>query len=476
MRNTNDTLVARIKIFCKENDLLQNGDKILLAVSGGPDSTALLHIFVILRYEFNLELSVAHLNHGMRGVESDTDQAVVKQNSISLGLQCFITKIPINREREKNESFEEAARRIRYRFLYQTLEKIGYDKIATGHTLDDNIETILYRLTTGTGPVGIVGIHPIYQRVIHPLIAIRKDELLQYLQHSALEYRVDNSNLNRDFPRNEIRHEIIPRIEAINKRYREHMSQFAQILNEENELLDDWVHKRLGELIDEKNKTFWILNYKKFMDLSNAIKRRIIIKVYNSIVHKENNYKKKYLPFKVLSVLCAVEVEGNKIFYRSNEITIKKVYNRLVFEKRVVDTGAKKYLYHVKRIETPVHLVEIGKELVFSLTKDVEIFDKNTLYLDYGKLEFPISVRSRTAGDRIDLKDVGHKKLKDLFIDHKVFPDMRDTIPILESGNEVVGVFCSLYGEDNRVAHNYRVTGKTEQILRVELRDRSRNR
>jgi tRNA(Ile)-lysidine synthase len=387
----------------------------------------------------------------------------------------FIKKIPIRREREKNESLEETARRIRYRFLNQTIEKIMYNKIATGHTLDDNIETILYRLTTGTGPVGVVGIHPINQRIIHPLIAIRKDELLQYLQQSGLEYRVDNTNFNRAFPRNRIRHEIIPRIETINKRYREHMDHFAQILKEENELLDSWVHERLDELIDEKNETFCVLNYKKFMDLPNAIKRRVIIKVYDSIVHRENIYKTKYLPFTVLSTLCAQEVDGNKIIYRSNVITIKKVYNRLVFEKRVVDTGAKRYLYQVNRIETPVHLVEIGKELVFSLKMDVKIFDKNTLYLDYGKLEFPISVRSRKAGDRIDLKDVGHKKLKDLFIDHKVFPDLRDTIPILESGHVVVGVFCSIYGKDNRVAHNYRVTAKTEQILRVELRDRSRH-
>jgi tRNA(Ile)-lysidine synthase len=361
MRNANDALVARIKIFCKKNNLLQKGDRILLAVSGGPDSTALLHIFVILRSHFNLELSVAHLNHGLRSDESDADQALVKQISDSLGIKCLIM----------------------------------YNKIATGHTLDDNIETILYRLTTGTGPVGMVGIHPINQRVIHPLIAIRKDELLQYLQQSGLEYRVDNTNFNRDFPRNRIRHEIIPRIEAINKRYREHMDHFAQILKEENELLDSWVHERLDELIDEKNETFCVLNYKKFMDLPNAIRRRVIIKVYDSIVHRENIYKIKYLPFTVLSTLCAKEVDGNKIIYRNNVITIKKVYNRLVFEKRVVDTRAKRYLYHVNRTEPPVHLVEIGKELVFSLEMDAKIFDKNTLYLDYGKLEFPISVFSR---------------------------------------------------------------------------------
>jgi tRNA(Ile)-lysidine synthase len=475
MRNTNDALIARIQTFCKKYNLLQKGDKILLAVSGGSDSTALLHIFVTLRSYFNLELSAAHLNHGMRRDESDSDQALVVQISESLGITCYFKKIPVGREREKNESLEEAARRIRYRFLYQTLEKIGYDKIATGHTLDDNIETILYRLTTGTGPVGVVGIHPISQGVIHPLIEIRKDELLRYMHCSGLEYRVDDTNFNRDIPRNQIRHEIIPHLEIINKRYRDHMDHFAQILKEENELVDAWVHDRLEELIDEKNETFCVLNYKKFMSLPNAIKRRIIIKVYDLIVHRENNYKKKYLPFKVLSALCAQEVDGNKIIYRSNVITLKKVYNRLVFEKSVVDTGAKRYLYHVNSIETPVHLVEIGKELVFSLKVGTEIFDKDTLNFDYGKLEFPMSVRSRESGDMIDLKDVGHKKLKDLFIDHKVFPDIRDTVPILESGDEVVGVFCSIYGKDNRVAHGYRVTSNTEQILRVELRDKSRN-
>jgi len=470
------SILQEIRAFCIQNQLIGGGEKILLAVSGGPDSTALLYIFHELQDEFELDLGVAHVNHGIRGANADLDQEFVQDMTSRLGLPYYSTKLRLGELREKRESPEEAARRVRYTFLFDTMKLEGFDKLATGHTLEDNIETILYRLAAGTGPGGASGIHPQIGAVIHPLLALSKKRILDYLQISSIHYRIDRTNFDWTIPRNRIRYEILPLFEKINRKYREHFGNFALIQREENMLLEGLTRSALETILESRDGSGFRLQYSKFAKLDAAMRRRIVILMYEQLADGENDMRKTYLPFKVLDLITAGNAEGNKTIYENNSISVHKEYDSLVFKKRVVDTRVPGYLYHVNEIGSAQRIPEIGKELVFSLRDTDGIFEKegfsrNKIYFDYDKIQLPISIRCRRAGDRISLKNLGHKKIKDLFIDHKVDGISRNYVPILESNNEVIGIFCSLYGMDNRVSEEYMVTDHTVNVLVGELRD-----
>ncbi len=476
MKETYQSVLHDVREFCVRYDLVERGDRILIAASGGPDSTALLHIFYELREPLGLDLGVAHVNHGIRGSDADLDQQFVEKMTAELSLPFHFHKIQVAALRKKRESPEEAARRIRYQFLFDTMQGSEFNKLATGHTLEDNIETVLYRLATGTGPGGASGIHPRSGHIIHPLLELGKKRILEYLQARGIDYRIDRTNFDGSIPRNRIRHEMLPVLEQINRRYREHFGTFAMVQREENALLDHLAQSKLDTVLEDHDDTGFVVCYSRFVKLELAIRRRIVLHIYDQLTKNEFELRKQYIPFKVLDRIAAGGVEGNKRIYQNDRVTVMKEYDRLVFKKRVVDTGASGYLYHVHQISSTQQIPEIGKLLIFSLRKSEGLFekgcfDRDKIYLDYDRIELPIIVRCRRAGDRIALKNVGRKKIKDLFIDQKVNERSREQVPILECKNEVIGVFCSFYGMDNRVSEEYMITDRTENVLVGELKD-----
>jgi tRNA(Ile)-lysidine synthase len=469
-------LEEQVRRFCADHALLQHGDRVLLAVSGGPDSMALLQLLMKLSGEFQLVIGIAHVHHGLRGADADMDQRFVRDTARRLSLPFHTTRIEVNSSRERGESPEGAARRLRYQYLLHILYTAEYGKLATGHTLEDNVETILYRLISGTGPGGAGGMYPRSGPVIHPLLELGKDRLIQYLQLNRITYRIDRTNFDWNIPRNRIRHEILPLLDRINRRYREHFHSFASLQRDENRLLDDLAHNALSEVLEYRSESVVQIRFRQFRELDCALRRRIIMIVHGDLTSSLRNYQRRYLSFRVLDRLASDTSPGNKILYQNDDITVRKEYSLLVLEKRVVDTGAEGYLYAVHTTDDSIAMAEIAKELVFKLTTDRKIFEssafeKQKIYLDYDRIRLPLIVRCRKAGDRISLQNLGHKKLKDLFIDHKVSGDIRNRVPVLESDGEVVGVFCSYYGEDNRVAIRCRITNRTERVLVGELRD-----
>jgi len=461
--------INHVRDFCLENQLIEEGCRVLLAVSGGPDSIALFHIFCTLSADLKIELAVAHLNHGLRGNDSDRDQLFVEKTARSACINYYTQNVKVAEARKKGESLEEAARRIRYRFLFSTLKKIGYTYIATGHTLDDNVETIIYRLITGTGPSGFTGISPKSHFIIHPLLTLTKEQIIYYLTENNLRYRTDRTNYDTTIPRNKIRHVIIPQLYSINRLFKEHLLHFSQIIRQENDLIDSIVDKAIHEILIEKTDTIIEVDYPRLYHLENAVKRRVIIKLCGLLTLEDHTTRKMYLPFKVLDGLFRERIRGNKVLYQNNSFILQKEYDQLLFKKNLVDTGLKRYLYTIDAVESSLYIKEIGKKIVFSVTDRVNNFDRNKLYFDYSKIAFPFYIRSRHRGDRIVLKNTGTKKLKTLFIDHKVPVALRDPVPVVECGKDIIGVFCSLYGKVNRVAESHMITKETNTILVCEL-------
>jgi tRNA(Ile)-lysidine synthase len=471
----NDKIQEGVEEFCIRNGLLKRNDRILLAVSGGPDSTAMLHLFIGFRKAFDLTLAVAHVHHGLRGSDADEDQFFVKCMARELGIPFYTERLHLPSQRTKGESPEEAARRLRFRYLFEIMQRRGFNKIAAGHTLEDNIETMLYRLASGTGPVGAAGILPMSGPVIHPLLEVNKRRILSYLDKRCINYRFDRTNDDLNIPRNRIRHEILPLLNSINRCSIEHFRNFFELLREENSLLDRLTAEALAEVLEYRSEDEYRVHYASFMRQELALRRRVVMKILEELAVGGQPYRRHYLQHGVLDFVVKAPPGKNMTLYQSREISIRKEYESLVFEKRVVDTRAGGYLYKVREIDKPLVLPEIGKELLFSI-QDSSDFEKNRLsrerfFLDYDKILLPLLVRSRRPGDRIALHGVGHKKLKDIFIDQKVRAVLRDLVPVLECEDEVIAVLCSLYGRDNRVAEGCRVTNRTVHVLVGELRD-----
>ena len=470
-----DEVHEAVRDFCVRNGLLEEGDRILLAVSGGPDSTAMLYLFLGFLEEFNLTLGVAHIHHGLRGYDADKDQRFVEGMARELGIPLFSTRLRVASLRNKGESPEEAARRLRFRYLFEILEREGFDKIATGHTLDDNIETVLYRLAKGTGPGGAAGILPKSGRLIHPLLETSKKHLLTYLEARGLSYRLDRTNDDVGIPRNRIRHEVLPTLRVINQRYMECFGSFLALLRAENGFLDRMTAEPLNRVLETQGSSVLRVHHERFMSYDVVLRRRIVMKILEKLTGQRQPYYKPYLPHRILDLVANAPHGRNRIVYQNKELRVRKEYDWLVFEKRVVDTRGGGYLYFVRDVNESLYIKEIGKKLFFSVDNGSS-FERghchgDAVCIDRESVSFPLVIRSRRPGDRIELHGVGHKKLKDLFIDQKVDTVTRASVPVLESDNRVVAVFCSLYGKDNRVADGCRVTSGTAHVLVGELRD-----
>ncbi|MBU1163704.1 MAG: tRNA lysidine(34) synthetase TilS, partial [Proteobacteria bacterium] len=212
LKDYKNKLIKTVGATIKAYRMIEPGDSVIVGVSGGPDSVALLHIILSLAQQFSLRVGVAHLNHSLRQKDSDDDAEFVESLARKFDLPCYIKKEDVSKYRhEKKLSLEEAARIVRYRFFESVAEKYMFNKIALGHNAEDNAELVIMRLLRGSGPLGISGIPPVRNgKIIRPLIKLTKSELLEFLAVNELKFVLDKSNNDQRYLRNRIRHHLIP--------------------------------------------------------------------------------------------------------------------------------------------------------------------------------------------------------------------------------------------------------------------------
>jgi tRNA(Ile)-lysidine synthase len=232
-----------------DTTLLKPGLRLAVGVSGGADSVALLRALAARSAELGLVLHVAHLHHGLRGAEADADLAFVQAMAEELSLTFHEKRVDTAREASENaETLEEAARRLRYAWFRQLMAEGALDAVATAHTLDDQAETVLGRFLRGAWTEGLGGIHPVVEfpegRILRPLLGSRRSEVLGYLRGLGQLWREDLSNLDTGFTRNRLRHEILPLLEGLNPRLRDHLAQMSVLARDE----EAWWQTELGKL------------------------------------------------------------------------------------------------------------------------------------------------------------------------------------------------------------------------------------
>ncbi len=316
----------------QKNHLIETGDKVIIGVSGGPDSICLLHILNEIKEILGITLYVAHVNHKIRK-NANLDEQYVQEFCKKINIPFFAKQIDVQKIAKQNKiGLEEAGRKARYDFFEEVFEKTKANKIATAHTANDNAETVIMHFIRGTGLNGLKGIEKTRQnKYIRPLIECTREEVEEYCEKNNLNPRIDETNEENIYTRNKIRNICIPYIKnEFNQNIVKTINRLAEIVTEEDEYLQNQTEKIYHELCEKENKTLVVLNLKKFNQEHLVIKRRILLYTINKVLGNTNGIEKKNIE-DVLR-LCKRNI-GNKYLYPNKNIKIA-IQNKKIFFTR----------------------------------------------------------------------------------------------------------------------------------------------
>lgn len=446
-----------LKTIQKYNMIIPN-EKIILGVSGGPDSLALLYILVNLKEKLGCNFHIAHLNHKLRDKESDEDAEYVIKHAKMLNLPITVETFDVHNLIRQGESLESGARRIRYEFFENVINKVNADKVALGHNADDQAETVLMHLLRGSGTQGLGGIPPVRNgKYIRPLIEITRNEIDEYLKNINVIPRIDSSNQSLDYQRNKIRLELIPLLE---KEYKPNIKKIlwntSQLLRSEDEVLNSLAMDIFKDCIIEQTDRKVILQISKINQHHIALRRRIMRLAIKSLIGDLYEYDFDHIEI-VLGLMDNL-ITGSVIKLPRN-ICVEKSYDALIiqYQERRIYSNFEYKIDLPGIFEIPGLGLTIKTELSYkpSICKVKSKFQES---FDFEKMTNKLYIRNRRPGDKfLPLGMGGYKKLQDFFVDEKVPKSKRDNIPILTCGNDIVWVIGYRIDERFKITENTRI-------------------
>ena len=395
----------------KKSGLIKKNEKILIAFSGGPDSVFLYNLLFFLREYYLIEISLIYVNHNLRkDVKNDLNfvEEFSKENNVPL----YIESVDVRKYAAENKkSIELAARELRYEAIEKVLQNLNYDKIATGHNLDDNIETFIFRLLRGTSLKGLKGIPSERKNIIRPILQFEKKEILNYLQENKKSYIIDYTNSENDYTRNYIRNEIFTMFVNINPTFRNKVNELIQEINNKESLKT--------YISEEKNTKEKFVQYLEKYDVE--LSRKKIDQIFGTLYNENGD----------------MNMNGSKEFYLGNGKILRKKYDKLeviMEEKKEVDEERVEIKQNI-----PIKWYDYNIILTDNIlnTKSMEDFKEgNVTFLKFTEKcedeNYKLFVRKRIEGDTILLNNLGHRKLKKILIDEKIPKWERDRIPVFE--------------------------------------------
>lgn len=444
-------MICKIRSAIEKFSMIKKGDSVIVALSGGADSMALAFFLNSVKDEYGITLSAAHVNHGIRGESADADEAFVKKfcekNTIKLHvLHADVPGIAL----KTGESHEECGRRIRYEF-FESIDKDSL--IATAHNLNDNAETLLFRLARGTGIKGLCAIPPVRGRIIRPLIECSRNEIEEYCKKNNISYVTDETNLSDDYTRNFIRHEILPLFEKINPSFLSSADRLIQAVREDEAFLSEQ-----AALLFEKCK-----NNDKYsvMVLKNApdcvLKRTVA-----AIIEKETGIKPESRH--INDIVDIIKNGGCKQICAAANFRVRKG----MLEKFTPDNKNEDYSLYLTVGCTEFSSYFVNANIIYKkdLT-DTQKIHKQMLdiFMDCDKIIGKLIIRNKRSGDTFSPSGFkGHKKLKKMFQEKGVPPEKRDSYPVLCDDLGIVAV--PGFGVCKRVY----VDSRSQRIWKVSFR------
>ncbi len=447
MKEFDNKILSVIQKF----NMIQSGDKILVGLSGGADSCALLHVLCKLSTTLGFTLVAAHLNHGIRGDEALRDQNHSKAFSEKLGIPFVTEQVSVPQYAEQNKMSEEmAARKLRYDFFKEVCDKHSCNKIAVAHNQNDSVETILLNLIRGSGSKAMDGIKPINGNVIRPLIETTREEIEQYLKKCKIDFVVDSTNLEDNYARNIVRNQIIPRMKSINEGVLNNIIRTSSIVRAESEYLENEI-KNLD--IINLQKDCVTIKKRTFSQLHIALARRAFLQAITMLCGNTFNVSSKQID-PVISSLKTGNVftlgNGIKICITSDEI-------RLTYSLDSVS----EYEYELS-LPGSLTIKETGASYKFDF---VDTYEKKNgvLYINAEGID-KIKIRTRKNGDVFTPYGMkGNKKIKSFYIDNKIPSSERNHYPLLIANDKVAAVLPL------RISDDFKINKNTQKILRITL-------
>ncbi|MCI0515824.1 tRNA lysidine(34) synthetase TilS [candidate division KSB1 bacterium] len=444
-------------------DLTERPDQVLLAISGGIDSTVLLDLFYNIQNKFDLALSVIHINHGLRGIESDSDAEFVQETASRYHLNCMVKRVDTRNYALANKlSIEEAARILRYRFYDDMLASTKFKKVATAHNADDQAETILDHLMRGSGIRGLAGMSLKRDTYIRPLLTVPRQEIERYSAEKKLKFRFDTSNWELKYKRNRIRHELIPYIRLqFNPNISSVLIRTGEIFRETESYLMTQAQEAVKSCLVALKPKEIVLNLPHFLAHVAILQQYIIFHILEILGIQK--YTIRYQTMDQLQQLARQAKSGTRLkINEAWEAIIAR--EELVFHQR----HSENFLIEIKFGESyPIFQGEVTfrTQLVESSeVLAVKSYNPNIEYIDFDQLKPPLYLRNPRKGDKFrPLNMRGEKKLSDFFIDEKVPNYLRGRVPVLECEDGIIWV-CGY-----RIDDHYKITSETKHVLRLEI-------
>ncbi len=445
-------MIDKVRATIKKYAMIEKGDVVTVGLSGGADSVCLLHVLNEMKDELGFTLKAAHINHGIRGAEADSDENFVKNlcEKYKVELTVFHKNIPLE-SKKTGESEETCGRRIRYECFS------SFDgKTATAHNLTDSIETTVFNLARGSSLKGACGIPAVRDNIIRPLIECKSEEIRDFCKDNGLEYVIDSTNLETQYTRNYIRHEILPRLEKINFGYAEALSRFQVSARRDNAYLDKAAQNFL------KLHTYECgLSCTEMRNLDDAILYRVIASYIKNQSGIDPEFR--HIEFTASKLKDDFELQlSSDFFVRSKGgfiSVIKKNHEK-----------SEKFCFNMKIgvNETPMGKIEISlsdrNEIKFNKKDTANVFVCN---IDYDKIDkHSVVIRSRNDGDEITLaKRNISKSLKKLYNEMKIPTELRNSIPVIADGEKVIWVLGAGYNK------KCEITQDTVKILTIKAEE-----
>ena len=439
-------MLKQFQSFLEKEQLFTSKDRILLAVSGGMDSMAMVYLFK----RAGFQIGIAHCNFQLRGVDSDGDEAFVKEQAKQLDAPFYTIRFDTNKAaQEQKTSTQIVARTLRYQWFKELIVANNYSYIATAHHLNDSIETVLLNLTKGCGIKGLHGIPLQQAHIVRPLLFATRQEIQQFIQEQKIPYREDSSNQSTKYQRNLIRHKVIPNLQQINPSLESTFTKTLAHLRDTEILFNEIIQQYLSKITKKTAGQFFI---EKQALISHPAKHTLL---YELLVPYGFNGAQ------ITQLFQSYEQIGTTFISASHQILVDREYLivKSKFTKKenfkLVKENTKKIIFNNQEFS-----LAYGNKNTYALNQP-----SNIVLLDYEQLVFPLKLRYWKEGDRfqpLGMKGQS-KKLQDLFSDLKLSRFEKEEVMILESD----GTICWVVGY--RIDERFKIREKTDRILRVEF-------
>ncbi len=454
-----------VKCNIIEKKLINSGDNVLIALSGGPDSVFLFHNLRILRETLSFNLYASHINHMYRGQDALYDEEFARDLCDKYGIKLFVKrKNATEYAKDLKVTEEEAGRILRYSFFEENLNQVGGGKVAVAHNLNDQAETVLQRIIRGTGIDGLSAMTFIKDNIIRPMLNVSKDEILTYLHENNYEYCIDITNTQDIYGRNKIRLNLIPYLEGnFNPSIQNSLYRMSEAMERDKKIIEKYVEGKFSEVLKEKteNRLVLDLNILKSLDIGEA--GRVIRRGIEELKGNTVNVEMKHID-NAIGLICTGKT-GKQIDLTEG-FTIAISYDNFIINKSVEKVSDFEYNIVLNKLN---FINEVNKSLFLNVEniEDIEAVNtegKEILYFDYDRVKGNLKVRNRRPGDVIIPSGMrGSKKIKDIFIDLKIPKEERDKKLILADDENI------LWLEGYRINEKYKVSAVSKKILKVSI-------